>query len=70
MNLDRFEKYNETADFIAYLEKNPLFSGLREVIVYYKKYDRYMRTILTRNTLTSFFNPTDYAKIIAEGHSK
>lgn len=70
MDLGKFEQYNETDNFIAYLEKNPLFPGLREVAVYYKKYDYYMRTILTRNTLVAFFNPADYAKIIAEGRSK
>lgn len=70
MNLDRFEKYNETDDFVAYLEKNPLFPGLREVIIYNKDQDKYRRTILTRNVLTQFFNPSDYAKIIADGHSR
>ncbi len=70
MNLDRFEQYNETDDFVAYLEKNPLFPGLRGVVVYYKKKNQYLQTILTRNTLTTFFNPMDYAKIIADGHSR
>jgi len=66
MNLDKFEQYTETENYIVYLEKNPLFFNVREIIIYYKKHNRYMRTLLNEQLFNLFFKPEDYIRVMGK----
>ena len=64
IDLDRFERFKESQDYVLYVQKDRKNKRQIEIIVQYKKYkDRAMRCLLTDELFKLFFDPSEYKRL-------